>query len=325
MVPSFPKSLTKSVAKKEAFSSLPIEYRPKSGSQFRSPVPGKTWHKITDSDRLPETESGYWRTNFRENISKTGTGTLSGRPNLFVPPPHGWFSSWLLNQKHRPSAVFSKSSLPMEPHSKEVHMARYLQWLFSHDGNWWVAPQNTAGFHEMCLKFWEIAPKPRKVRERMVKLPIEKDPEANKKQPKMPSKIKGMSRRKTSAPGVFGAWKEVGGKRFFGRSKWERNVGAYLQWLKEAGQIEDWDHEPKTFWFEGIKRGVCSYLPDFWVKNKNGTEEYWEVKGWMDPKSKTKLSRMKKYHPGVKLVLIDKKYYEDIRKKMCKVIPEWEF
>ncbi len=45
----------------------------------------------------------------------------------------------------------------------------------------------------------------------------------------------------------------------------------------------------------------------------------------MDPKSKTKLKRMAKYYPNIKLVLIDKKYYEDIKKKMSKIIPGWEF
>ena len=60
-------------------------------------------------------------------------------------------------------------------------------------------------------------------------------------------------------------WREIGGKRKYFRSKWESNYARYLQFLKEHKQIEDWHHECETFWFEGIKRGVCSYLPDFKV------------------------------------------------------------
>lgn len=119
-------------------------------------------------------------------------------------------------------------------------------------------------------------------------------------------------------------WREIGDKRIYARSKWEANACRYYQWLKELGEIDDWEHEPDTFWFEGIKRGVCSYLPDIKVTDKNGIH-YVEVKGWMDPKSKTKLKRMAKYYPNIRLVLIDKKYYEDIRKKMSKIIPGWEF
>lgn len=132
--------------------------------------------------------------------------------------------------------------------------------------------------------------------------------------------------KRTSQPVVKSkaGWRAVGGKRIYARSRWEANVAFFLEWMKTRGEIKEWEHEPETFWFEGIKRGVCSYLPDFRVTDKNGVH-FIEVKGWMDPKSKTKLKRMAKYHPDVKLVLIDKKYYDDIKKKLSKVIPGWEF
>ena len=38
-----------------------------------------------------------------------------------------------------------------------------------------------------------------------------------------------------------------------------------LEWLKKNKQIKKWEHEPETFWFEGIMRGCRSYLPDFRV------------------------------------------------------------
>jgi hypothetical protein len=85
---------------------------------------------------------------------------------------------------------------------------------------------------------------------------------------------------------------EIGGKTFFARSSWEANIAAYLQFLKEHNEILDWEHEPETFWFEKIKRGVRSYLPDFKVTKNDGSFYFAEVKGWMDDKSKTKIKRM---------------------------------
>lgn len=120
------------------------------------------------------------------------------------------------------------------------------------------------------------------------------------------------------------AWREIGGARKYYRSKWEANYARYLQWLKDRGEIQDWKHEPKTFWFDGVKRGTLSYLPDFWVKEKNGSEIYHEVKGWMDARSKTKLKRMALYHPEIKLILIREKEYKAIAKQMSALIPDWE-
>ena len=119
-------------------------------------------------------------------------------------------------------------------------------------------------------------------------------------------------------------WREFGGKRNYYRSRWEANYGRYLEWLKGLGEIKDWEHEPDTFWFDGIKRGCVSYLPDFKVINKEGGVEYHEVKGWMDARSKTKIRRMAKYHPKVKLIVIDAKPYKEIRKKVGGMISGWE-
>ena len=117
-------------------------------------------------------------------------------------------------------------------------------------------------------------------------------------------------------------WVKLGGKQFFARSSWESNYARYLQFQKEQGLILDWDHEPETFWFEGIKRGVRSYLPDFKVTAKTGTE-FHEVKGWMDSRSKTKIRRMAKYHPQIKLIVIDQYRYREIAKTASCIIPGW--
>jgi len=106
----------------------------------------------------------------------------------------------------------------------------------------------------------------------------------------------------------------IGDKTFFARSSWEANVASYFQFLKDSNEIKDWEHEPETFWFESIKRGVRSYMPDFKITNNDGSSYYVEVKGWMDAKSKTKIKRFAKYYPQHKLEVIDQKRYKEISK-----------
>lgn len=119
-------------------------------------------------------------------------------------------------------------------------------------------------------------------------------------------------------------WREIGGYKKYYRSRWEANYARYLQWLKDNGQITDWKHEPETYWFNDIKRGVRSYLPDFRVWENDGRVVLHEVKGWMDSRSKTTLKRMKKYYPSETVLLIDEKAYKSIRRSMMAIIPDWE-
>jgi hypothetical protein len=120
------------------------------------------------------------------------------------------------------------------------------------------------------------------------------------------------------------SWRQIGDKRIFARSGWEANFGRYLEFLKQNGKIRDWEHEPDTFWFDKIKRGVRSYLPDFKVQHSNGMIEYFEVKGFMDSKSKTKIKRMEKYHSETKLTLIDGSWFKTNAPKLKGLIPGWE-
>jgi len=87
-------------------------------------------------------------------------------------------------------------------------------------------------------------------------------------------------------------------------------------------EIKEWEHEPNTFWFLEIKRGVRSYLPDFLITRNDGTQYYEEVKGWMDNKSKTKLNRMRIYYPEVQIFVLDQKRYNEISKNKS-IIPNW--
>ena len=109
-------------------------------------------------------------------------------------------------------------------------------------------------------------------------------------------------------PGKFNnvqrGWFNINGKEMFFRSKWEANYALYLDFLVRHKQIKQWEYEKDTFIFEHIKFGTRSYKPDFKVKNNDGTTEYHEIKGWLDPKSITKLTRMNKYYPQVKIRLV---------------------
>lgn len=135
----------------------------------------------------------------------------------------------------------------------------------------------------------------------------------------------GVSGSLSPAGASFGCgWREIGGQRCFFRSAWEANYARYLEWLRQHGQILEWRHEPETFWFEAIRRGVRSYKPDFRVVEMNGAVCYHEVKGYFDPKSRTKLKRMAKYHPSTVVLLIDAKTYRRIAAQVGRMIAGWE-
>jgi hypothetical protein len=114
------------------------------------------------------------------------------------------------------------------------------------------------------------------------------------------------------------------GDTFF-RSRWEANYARYLNFLIAQKKIVKWEFEPDTFWFEAIRRGVRSYCPDFKVWAPDGSIYYDEVKGWMDAKSKTKLKRMKKYHPSVIVNIVGEAQYREIERKLGVTIAGWEF
>lgn len=120
-------------------------------------------------------------------------------------------------------------------------------------------------------------------------------------------------------------WWTNGERWIYMRSHWEANYARYLDFLKhKLKEIEDWEYEPQTFWFEGVRRGCVSYKPDFRVKYNDGHVEYHEVKGHMDNKSKTKLRRMKKHFPNVIVKVISTKRMVEIR-KFSHVIDRWDY
>ena len=119
-----------------------------------------------------------------------------------------------------------------------------------------------------------------------------------------------------------GRAKDLGDVYF--RSSWERNYARYLNYLKARKEILSWEYEPETFWFDGIRRGHTSYKPDYRVTNRDGSVVFHELKGYMDAGSKTKIKRMAKYHPTVKLIVVDADQYKSIAKYGRVFSPYWE-
>lgn len=129
--------------------------------------------------------------------------------------------------------------------------------------------------------------------------------------------------RKPYQKATGGKREDLGGTYF--RSAWEANWARYLNLLKKTGEIQGWEYEPDEFEFHRIKRGSRFYKPDFKVINRDGSIEYHEVKGYMTQKSMTKLKRMEKYYPEVKVVLVDVKHYVKVAKAVSGIIDGWEF
>lgn len=119
------------------------------------------------------------------------------------------------------------------------------------------------------------------------------------------------------------------------RSKMEANYAAYLEWLIKVGEIQAWEYEFCTYWFTpdkvnkgGVRRGVTSYKPDFFVipKRREGElnrHELHEVKGYLDPRSKTALTRMKRYYPEERMVVIDSAAMKALRRQVGGIVPDW--
>lgn len=134
----------------------------------------------------------------------------------------------------------------------------------------------------------------------------------------------GIMPKNKKRPGKYGnvqrGWFQIGRKKMFFRSKWEANYALYLNSLVEQKQIKRWEYEKDVFIFHAIQFGTRSYRPDFKIFNNNETIEYHEIKGFMDRKSKTKLKRMTKYYPEIKLLVVDSLCYRDIKNKIGKVL-----
>jgi hypothetical protein len=72
------------------------------------------------------------------------------------------------------------------------------------------------------------------------------------------------------------------------RSGWEANVARVFKHKNQS-----FEYEPKTFFFEGVKRGAVIYTPDF--RLADGT--WVEVKGYLDGRGRAAIRRFKQYYP----------------------------
>lgn len=154
---------------------------------------------------------------------------------------------------------------------------------------------------------------------------IHKGIKLSKEHKKKISKVlKGKMPINKQRPGKFGniqrGYFNINGKKIFFRSKWEANYALYLDFLVKQKQIKKWEYELDVFVFDKIQFGTRSYRPDFKITNNDDTTEYHEIKGWMDKKSQIKLKRMAKYYPEIKLILIEKDSYVDIKNKIGKML-----
>jgi len=93
------------------------------------------------------------------------------------------------------------------------------------------------------------------------------------------------------------------------RSSWEANFVRVLKIYKINFQFE-----PTVFSFP-IKRGTRGYTPDFLLSRNN---DWIEIKGYLDDKSKIKLKRFKRYYPDEfkSLICVISKYSNDAKSTM---------
>ena len=118
---------------------------------------------------------------------------------------------------------------------------------------------------------------------------------------KMPEWFKEELRKKFSTPetnpafgqtpvhaGPRGRWIEYRGIKF--RSSYEVR---FVKALDARGW--SWQYEPQRF-----NLGSCTYLPDFFVDK---LKAYVEVKGWLDPQSKKRISLFRELHPKLPLIV----------------------
>jgi hypothetical protein len=101
----------------------------------------------------------------------------------------------------------------------------------------------------------------------------------------------------------------IAGVEHFFRSGWEKIYAEFLQSRVDSGEIASWSYETQKFLFPQNDHGIQSYRVDFTITNKDGSEEYHEVKGWMDEKSKIKLALCAKHFPDKPVVIIGSPWF----------------
>jgi hypothetical protein len=96
---------------------------------------------------------------------------------------------------------------------------------------------------------------------------------------------------KAPKPGKRAWYVRRDGSRVWMRSTYEVRLARCL----DARRIA-WEYEPRRFTLAD-----CTYLPDFYLPAVN---EYWEVKGWLDPRSRDKIEQFRRLYPDVTLKVL---------------------
>jgi len=118
----------------------------------------------------------------------------------------------------------------------------------------------------------------------------------------------------------------MGGKRIWFANRMEANYYRYLLWQKEQKLIANFQYQPNFFDFRpfGYDKGVVTYKPDFLVVSMDGSSMYVELKGHISRDHKTKMSRMRKCFPGVRITVVTYSQYKQLEKDVAPLIKGWE-
>lgn len=124
-------------------------------------------------------------------------------------------------------------------------------------------------------------------------------------------------------------WRTIGGKKYYLKSLYEINFSHYVEWLRVKGEIIDWLYEPQVFSFpkDVYRTGPFYYRPDFKLIQNNKAHQWVEVKGYLNPSSKKKITRFNKHHSAKEgnLLIIDGDWFKAAFKQgLNKIIPGWE-
>lgn len=141
--------------------NLPVEYRPPEGRETVPPIDRVTWHKITEEDGLPETESGLWLANFPEIFTTFGPGTFAHKAPPYIPAPHGWFSDWCLDDRFSPCGFFWGKTEFLKHTNKRVYRQKLLKWIIPQRNDWWIGVERRKEAREFMGKIWKGRPRDR--------------------------------------------------------------------------------------------------------------------------------------------------------------------
>ena len=95
----------------------------------------------------------------------------------------------------------------------------------------------------------------------------------------------------------------VDGNTIHFKSKLEYRWAQYLDILKTTGEIKNFYYEWHTFYFDNIDK-LKEFTPDFLVRNKDNSFEYYETKGMLSGHDIRKCKALFNERPEVKMTMV---------------------